>query len=298
MSTDAKMLRHGRGTTGGSIRFPRCATRTYRTSNGQTRSEIWVSVSNRCMGCTQLATSGITGPIIRRYVRHMHTNDVTRPADWSEMVVTRTSRHVAPPSSPPGPGGRTILPAMPVLRSRLDPAAAETRANHDAMAAPGRGPAKAPGRAGRSWRRRRRPLHRAASRARQAPRSRTHRPTPRPGLPVPGAEPARRHRPVRRRRAGRRHRHRDRPGGGYDLRHRRQRCHRQGRHVLPDDGQEAPARAGDRAREPAAVHLSRRQRRRLPAAAGRRLSRTATTSGGSSTTRPGCRPRRSPRSRS
>ena len=135
MSTDAKMLRHDRGTTGGSIRFPRCATRTYRTSNGQTRSEIWVSVSNRCMGCTQLATSGITGPIICRYVRHMHTNDVTRPADWSEMVVTRTSRHVAPPSSPPGPGGRTILPAMPVLRSRLDPAAAETRANHDAMAA-------------------------------------------------------------------------------------------------------------------------------------------------------------------
>ena len=37
---------------------------------------------------------------------------------------------------PPVPATRpTILAAMPVLRSRLDPATAETRANHDAMAA-------------------------------------------------------------------------------------------------------------------------------------------------------------------
>ena len=35
--------------------------------------------------------------------------------------------------------------------------------------------------------------------------------------------------------------------------------------------QEAPARAGDRAREPAAVRLPRRLRRRVPAAAGRRV---------------------------
>ena len=41
----------------------------------------------------------------------------------------------------------------------------------------------------------------------------------------------------------------------------------------PDHGQEAPARAADRAREPAAVHLPRRLRRRVPAAAGRRLPR-------------------------
>ena len=39
---------------------------------------------------------------------------------------------------------------------------------------------------------------------------------------------------------------------------RRQRRDGEGRHLLPDDGQEAPARAGDRAREPAALRLSGR----------------------------------------
>ena len=38
----------------------------------------------------------------------------------------------------------------------------------------------------------------------------------------------------------------------------RQRRHHQGRHLLSDDGEEASARAGDRAREPAALHLSGR----------------------------------------
>ncbi len=55
------------------------------------------------------------------------------------------------------------------------------------------------------------------------------------------------------------------------MRHRRQRRDRQGRHLLPDDGEEAPSSPGDRAREPAAVHLSRGQRRGVPAAAGGRL---------------------------
>ncbi len=54
---------------------------------------------------------------------------------------------------------------------------------------------------------------------------------------------------------------------------RRQRRHRQGRHLLPDDGQEAPARAGGRPRQPPAVRLPRRLRRRVPAQAGRRLPR-------------------------
>ena len=57
------------------------------------------------------------------------------------------------------------------------------------------------------------------------------------------------------------------------VRDRRQRRDRQGRHLLPDDGQEAPARAGGRAAQPAAVHLPRRLRRRVPAAAGRGLPR-------------------------
>ena len=66
----------------------------------------------------------------------------------------------------------------------------------------------------------------------------------------------------------RRHRHRHRPDRGHDLRRRRQRRHRQGRHLLPDDGQEAPAGPGDRPREPAAVRLPRRFGRRVPAAPG------------------------------
>ena len=60
---------------------------------------------------------------------------------------------------------------------------------------------------------------------------------------------------------------------GPRVRDRRQRRHRQGRHLLPDDGQEAPARAGGRPAQPAAVHLPRGLRRRVPAAAGRRLPR-------------------------
>ena len=45
-----------------------------------------------------------------------------------------------------------------------------------------------------------------------------------------------------------------------------QRRHGEGRHVLPDHGQEARARAGDRAREPAAVRLPGGLGRRVPAA--------------------------------
>ena len=54
---------------------------------------------------------------------------------------------------------------------------------------------------------------------------------------------------------------------------RRQRRDGQGRHLFPDDGEEAPARAGDRAREPPALPLPRRFRRRLPAGAGRGVPR-------------------------
>ena len=53
----------------------------------------------------------------------------------------------------------------------------------------------------------------------------------------------------------------------------RERRDREGRHLLPADGEEAPARAGDRRAEPAAVHLPRRLRRRVPAAPGRGLPR-------------------------
>ena len=76
---------------------------------------------------------------------------------------------------------------------------------------------------------------------------------------------------------------------GARMRRRRQRRDRQGRHLLPDDRQEASAGAGDRAREPAALPLPGRFRRGVSAGAGRGLSRTATISAGSSTIRRTCR---------
>ena len=69
------------------------------------------------------------------------------------------------------------------------------------------------------------------------------------------------------------------------MRDRRQRRHGQGRHLLSDDREEAPARAGDRAREPPAVHLSGRFRRRHSCRCRTRSSPTASTSAASSTTR-------------
>ena len=95
------------------------------------------------------------------------------------------------------------------------------------------------------------------------------------------------------RRAERRDRHRHRQGQRPRVRDRRQRRHREGRHLLPDDREEAPAGAGDRAGQPAALPLPRRLRRRLPAACRTRCSRTGTTSAGSSSTRPTCRQRAS-----
>ena len=71
----------------------------------------------------------------------------------------------------------------------------------------------------------------------------------------------------------RRDHHRRRPGGRPGVCDRRQRRDGQGRHLLPDDREEAPARPGGRAAQPAAVHLPGRLRRRLPARAGRGVPR-------------------------
>ena len=86
------------------------------------------------------------------------------------------------------------------------------------------------------------------------------------------------------------HRPGARPAGARHL----ERRDGQGRHVLPDDGQEAPAGAGDRAREPPAVHLPRRLRAAPSCRCRTRSSPTATTSAASSTTRLGCRRRSIP----
>ena len=71
------------------------------------------------------------------------------------------------------------------------------------------------------------------------------------------------------RRHGDRHRHDRGPAGDG----RRQRRDGEGRHLLPAHGEEASPRPGDRAREPAALRLPGRLRRRVPAAAGRGVPR-------------------------
>ncbi len=114
----------------------------------------------------------------------------------------------------------------------------------------------------------------AARVARQDVRARPDRSPARPGLAVPRGRAARRPRAVRRLDPGRRRGHRHRPRERRRVHDRRQRRHGEGRHLLPDHGQEAPARAGHRAREPAAVHLPGRFRRRVPAAPGRRVPRS------------------------
>ena len=81
------------------------------------------------------------------------------------------------------------------------------------------------------------------------------------------------------------------------MRDRLQRRDREGRHLLPDDGEEAPARAGDRRARTAC----RASTSSTPAARScrcrTRCSPTATTSAASSTTRRGCRRPGSRRSR-
>ena len=113
----------------------------------------------------------------------------------------------------------------------------------------------------------------AACLARQAAAARSGAAIDRSGLAVPGAVAAGGARHVLGRHPRRRHHHRRRARLGPRVRDRVQRRHHQGRHLFPDDGEEAPARAGDRAREPAALHLSGRQRRRQPAASHRGVPR-------------------------
>ncbi len=95
----------------------------------------------------------------------------------------------------------------------------------------------------------------------------------RPRFTVPGAVAPGRARDVRRRMPGGGAHHRHRPGGRPPLRDRRQRRHREGRHLLPDHRQEAPPGPGGGRRQPAAVHLPGRFGRGVPARPGRGLPR-------------------------
>ena len=181
------------------------------------------------------------------------------------------------------------------LRSLADPVSEgspRNAAEHAALAAELRARLAAAARGGPE-----RARERHAGRGKLLPRDRVDALT-RSGFAVPRAVPAGRQRHVRRRGPGGRAHHRRRAGQRPGVRDRRQRRHGQGRHLLPDDGQEAPARPGDRAAEPAAVHLPGRFRRRVPAPCRTRCSPTGSISAGSSTTRPRCRrgaSRRSPR---
>ena len=107
----------------------------------------------------------------------------------------------------------------------------------------------------------------------QAASARPRRRAARPGQPVPRTDTACRRWHVRRRMPRRGHDRRYRPRLGTRMHDRRQRRDGEGRHLLPDHRQEAPARAGDRRAEPAAVHLPGRLRWGVPAAAGRGVPR-------------------------
>ena len=138
-------------------------------------------------------------------------------------------------------------------------------------ARPGRRPAGAT--------RARSPKAAATSPARQAPARGKLLPRDRvqmlldPGTPFLELAPLAALEHVQQRRAGRRHHRRHRPRQRRGLHDRLQRRHGEGRHLLPDDGEEAPARAGDRAAEPPALHLPGRLRRRQPAEPGRGVPR-------------------------
>ena len=160
---------------------------------------------------------------------------------------------------------------MAVLRSALDPASDDFATNASAMRRQvaelrERTATLTEGGAGGDE-----PFHRPPPRARQAAGARARGAADRPGQRLPGDIGPGGDRNVRRRRAGGRHGDRHRAGGRRRVRDRGQRRHRQGRHLLPHDRQEASPRAGDRAREPAAVPVPGGFGRRLPAAAGRGL---------------------------
>ena len=161
-------------------------------------------------------------------------------------------------------------PSMPVIETKLDPRDATFAKNRDAMAALVEDLRAVVARVEQGGGEAASAKH--VARGKLLPRERV-RALHRSRVAVPRALAARRARHVRRHDRRGRHHHRHRPRQRPRMRDRLQRRHRQGRHLLPADRQEAPAGAGDRPREPPAVHLPRRFRRREPAEPDRRLSR-------------------------
>ncbi len=159
---------------------------------------------------------------------------------------------------------------MAILSSAIDASSAEFRANAEKMRALTARIAGAPrrGRIGRLGK-----IARSPCIARKTSSTRKSDEPDRFRLAVPGTVAARRLRHVRRRHPCRRHHHRHRPRRGARMHDRGQRRHHQRRQLSSDDGEEASACAGDRAREPAALHLSGRLGRRQSADADRSIPR-------------------------
>ena len=176
---------------------------------------------------------------------------------------------------------------MQALKTQINPRSAEFRANADAMRTLVARPAREGRRSG-AWAAATAARDRHTARGKLLPRDRVAQLLD-PGTPFleigqlaahgmyDGDAPC-----------GRRDR-RHRPHPGRRLHGGRQRRHREGRHLLPDDGEEAPARAGDRASRT----TCRASTWSIPAARScrsrTRCFPTATTSAASSTTRPTCR---------
>ena len=176
----------------------------------------------------------------------------------SLLITYSSSRAIWPRQEARGldrPRRSTILRDMSVLRSRLDPASAETRANHEAMTAlvedlrDRQATVAARGAGGDD-----RSIERHRDRGKLPVRERIDRLLD-PGSAFLELSPL----------AATGLYDDDAPGAGIvtgigriegsHVCGRRQRRDREGRHLLPDDGQEAPPRPGDRAREPAALRL-------------------------------------------
>ena len=218
--------------------------------------------------------------------------------EWAAMDEDRALRRPCQPGQATSPAG-----SPPIIAARWPcsrPAsirATEARANAAAMRALVADCGHGHGALSRARRGRRRAFGRAPRGARQAARPRAHRAAARPGRAVPGAEPARRERACTTTRRPARASSPASAGQRHGVRDRRQRRDGQGRHLLPDDGEEAPARAGDRAGRTGC----RASTWSTPAARScrsrTRSSPTATTSAASSTTRRRCRRAASRRSR-
>ena len=133
--------------------------------------------------------------------------------------------------------------------------------------------------------------------ARQAAGARAHRGADRSRRAVSRAVGARRAWHVWRRGAGGRHRHRHRPIVGRECMIVANDATVKGGTYYPAHGEEASARAGNRAAESPALHLSRRFRRRASCRTRTRSFPIASISGASSTIRRRCRRRAFRRSR-